>query len=123
MTDDTATSNRGTVRIDGHEFETIREFEGNRVLECTECLLRELVEADDDPEYQLATNTSECKIEWLEKPDRSSRGIALRNFYGLSDRQLIMVDADGDVTDTVRVHDEHVDKLASLLDVATWRED
>jgi hypothetical protein len=108
--------------VNGHTFETDTEFDGDRVVECSECLVRELVHEGDDPEDRLELLTPECRIEWLREPDGGFRGVALRNASGFSGRQLIAVDSDGEVTDTVRVYDEDARRLASLIDPENWED-
>jgi hypothetical protein len=62
-------STNTTERFNGHEFETVTEFDGDRIVECNACLVRELVEDADDPKDHLELMTPECHIEWLRSHD------------------------------------------------------
>lgn len=106
--------------VNGHRFEIVTEFEGDEVVRCSECMVREVLEEDDDPDDHLSLMTPQCHIEWLRQPDGGFRGVALRNASGFSGRQLISVDSDGEVTDTVRVYDDDANALASMLDPSEW---
>jgi len=107
-------------RTNGHEFKVQTEFDGDEMVQCNECKLKELIREDDDAKDHLELMTPECHIEWLRKPDGGFRGIALRNGSGFSGRQLIAVDSDGEITDTVRVYDDDAGLLASMLDKSQW---
>jgi hypothetical protein len=88
-------------RFNGHEFEVVERYEdqGSEIIQCSECLIREVLDDDDDPEEYLDLMTEECHIEWLRQPDGGFRGVALRNQSGFPGRQLIAVDSDGEITD------------------------
>jgi len=116
----TGDSNRVKYRLNGHEFAVREDYDGDVIVECRKCLIRELVQADDDPQDRLELLTPECHIEWLRQPDGGFRGVALRSASGFSGRELIAVGSDGEVTDTVRVYDEDAPLLASLLDRHEW---
>lgn len=118
--DDSAPSARGIYQVNGHDFEVVTEYEGSELLRCTECFVREVLDEDDDPDYYLDLMTDECHIEWLRKPDGGFRGVALRNQACFPGRELIAVDSDGEVTDTVRVYDEDAPLLAGMLDKSEW---
>lgn len=106
--------------VNGHRFEIVTEYDGDEVVRCSECMVRELVSADDNPDDHLSLMTPECHIEWLREPDGGFHGVALRNASGFSGRQLIAVDSDGEVADTVRVYDDDAYSLASMLDRSEW---
>jgi len=108
-------------RVNGHDFEVVLEFEGSFNVQCRDCLVREHVAAErDDPEDYLELMTPECHIEWPRRPDGGFHGVALRNASGFQGRDLIAVDSDGEVTDTVRVYDDDRHALASILDLSEW---
>jgi hypothetical protein len=114
-------SGDGTYRANGHEFEVVAEYEDDESIRCTDCMLREVLSDDKDPDDYLELMTPECHIEWLRQPDGGFRGIALRNASGFQGRELIAVDSDGEVTDTIRVYDDDAPLLGSLLDRSDWK--
>ena len=111
-------------RVNGHEFEVVQRYEdqGSEIIQCTECLVREVLDDDDDPEEYLDLMTEKCHIEWLRQPDGGFRGVALRNQSGFPGRQLIAVDSEGEITDKVRVYDEDAPLLGGMLDQQNWTE-
>lgn len=108
--------------VNGHQFEITKTFDHSEsvLVECTECLQREALDEDDDPDEYLGLVSDECHIEWLRKPEGRSRGVALRNSGCFRGRELISVDSDGEVTDRVRVYDDDAPLLASMLDKSDW---
>jgi len=110
-------------RVNGHKFEVAQRYEDqdSEIIQCTECLVREVLDDDDDPEEYLSLMTEKCHIEWLRQPDGGFRGVALRNQSGFPGRQLIGVDSDGEITDKVRVYDEDAPLLAGMLDQQNWK--
>lgn len=112
-----------TYNVNGHLFELVQRYEdqGSEIIQCTECMVREVLNDDDDPEEYLDLMTDECHIEWLRQPDGGFRGVALRNQSGFPGRQLIAVDSDGEITDKVRVYDEDAPLLAGMLDQQQWQ--
>lgn len=111
-------------RVNGHEFEVVQRYEdqGSEIVQCTDCLDRQALDDDDDPDEYLDLMTEECHIEWLRQPDGGFRGVALRNQAGFPGRQLIAVDSDGEITDKVRVYDEDAPLLSGMLDKQNWME-
>lgn len=109
-------------RYNGHEFVVVEEYGDDELVECRECLIREVMEADDDPEDRLKLLTPECHIEWLREPDGGYHGQALRSASGFSGRELIGVNSDGEVVDSVRIYDKDAHRLTSILDASTWDE-
>lgn len=109
-------------RVNGHEFEVVQRYEdqGSEIIQCSECLVREVLDDEDDPEEYLDLMTEKCHIEWLRQPDGGFRGVALRNQSGFPGRQLIAVDSDGEITDKVRVYDEDAPLLGGMLDKQNW---
>lgn len=113
-------------RVNGHEFEVINTRGVSTLVECTECLFREVISDDEDPEDYLDLMAPECHIEWLRKPeDDGAHGIALRNARYFRGRELIGVRAGGDtgngeVADSVRIYDDDLAHLQSLLDTSEW---
>ena len=110
-------------RVNGHEFEVVQRFErqGSEIVQCRECLAREALDADDDPDDYLGLLSSdECHIEWLRKPEGGSRGIALRNSGAYRGRDLLSVDSDGEIADTIRIYDDDAPLLAGMLDKTDW---
>lgn len=107
-------------RVNDHEFEVLNTIGDSQLVRCTECLVREVIADDEDPDEYLELMTPECHIEWLRQPDGGFRGIALRNACGFQGRELIAVNSDEEVTDTVRVYDNDTQRLASLLNKTEW---
>ena len=109
--------------VNGHKFEVVERYdtEESELIRCTECMVREVLDDDDDPEEYLGLMTEECHIEWLRQPDGGFRGVALRNQSGFPGRQLVAVDSDGEITDKVRVYDEDAPRLAGMLDQQHWQ--
>lgn len=110
----------GTYRVNGHEFEIVAEYDGDKTLRCENCMVHEHLYEDKDAQDYVELMTHECHIEWLRQPDGGSRGVALRNTMRFSGRELVAVDSDGEVTDKVRVYDDDAGLLASLLDHSEW---
>lgn len=117
-------SSKQVYNVNGHEFEVVQRYEGqdSEIIQCTECMVREVLDDDDDPDEYLDLMTDECHIEWLRQPDGGFRGVALRNQSGFPGRQLIAVDSDGEITDKVRVYDEDAPLLAGMLDQQQWED-
>jgi hypothetical protein len=112
-----------TYRVNGHNFQLTTEFDsGDKVVQCTECLLKQYIDSDDNPEDYLGLMAPECHIEWLREPDDGFHGVALRNASGFKGRQLIGVDSDLEVVDKVRVYDDDAPLLASLLQKDKWED-
>ncbi|ELY91451.1 hypothetical protein [Natrialba taiwanensis] len=113
-------------RVNGHEFETVKDFgEHGKIVRCQECLVREALDEDDDPNETLELRTPDCHIQWLREPDGGFHGVALRNTNYFPGRELIGVkedDGDLEVADSVRIYDDDAPQLASLLDKQTWEE-
>ena len=114
------TNTSGRYRVNGHEFEVLNTIGDSQLVRCEECLVREVISDDEDHDEYLDLMTPECHIEWLRQPDGGFRGVALRNASGFQGRDLIAVDSDGDVTDTVRIYDDDRHQLASILDLSEW---
>lgn len=113
-------------RVNGHEFETVKDFdEHGEIVRCRECLIREAIDEDDDPNETLDLQTTDCHIQWLRQPDGGFHGVAIRNSNYFRGRQLIGVkeeDGDLEVADTIRIYDDDAPQLASLLDKEVWDE-
>lgn len=122
---DGGTSQTVVYRANGHEFEVVKSFDdGTEILRCCECLRREVLDGEPDPEESLELRTAECRIEWLRDPDDGFHGVALRNSNCFSGRELIGVKETDekttfDVVDSVRIYDDDAPELASLLS-ETW---
>ena len=121
LTDDVA------YRVNGHEFVVADDLDNvaSEIIQCRECLTKEALDYDEDPDDYLELVTDECHIEWLRQPDGRSHGIALRNSGAFRGRELIGVREGGDldegeVVDSVRIYDDDVDLLGSLLDRSNW---
>lgn len=121
-------SESGTHHVNGHEFVVFETYKDGDVeaLQCRECLVREVLDDEEDPEDYLELMTPECQIAWLREPDGGFHGVALRNASGFRGRQLIGVKEDGgplgegEIADKVRVYDEDARQLESLLDLRNW---
>lgn len=110
-------------RVNGHEFEIVNEYTSAEVLQCRECLAREVLQEENDAEDYLERMTPECHIELLRKPDGNFHGVALRNAQHFRGRELLGIKEDGDdleVVDSIRIYDDDTPQLASLLDKQTW---
>ena len=113
-----------SYRVNGHHFEVIETYDrGREIVRCTECLARELIDDEDDPEDYLGRMTPECRIVWLREPDGGFHGVALRNAQHFRGRELISVKEDGsdvEVANKIRVYDDDASHLASILDQRRW---
>jgi len=109
-----------TYHVNGHEFEVIAEYEGDRTVQCENCMVHEHLYEDKDAQDYLELMTPDCHIEWLRQPDGGFKGIALRNSSGFQGRELIGVNSDGEVTDRIRVYDKDAPLLGSMLDQSEW---
>lgn len=112
-------------RYNGHDFEVVVEFQGDKVLQCRDCLIKERLDEDDDPKEHLELMAPQCHIEWLREPDGGFHGVALRNASCFRGRELIGVreggkTGEGKVVDNVRIYDDDAALLASLLDKSEW---
>lgn len=111
------------IRVNGHAFETVTEFEGDRTVQCTHCGAHELLSEGDDPDDYLSLMApDECKRVVIREADGGFRGIALRNASGFRGRYLEAFDEDGEVTDKIRIYDEDVGRIGRLLDPSTWND-
>jgi len=108
-------------RVNGHAFEVVTEFEGDRSVECRHCGAHELVREGDDPRDHLDLMApDDCKRVVIREADGGFRGIALRNASGFRGRYLEAFDEDGKVTDKIRIYHNDVGKIDRLLDLSQW---
>lgn len=120
MPEERARDESALYHVNGHRFIVETEHGGDVVVECRDCMVKELVQSTHDPEEHLELMTPECHVEWLREPDGGFRGVALRNASGFSGRELIAVNEAGEVTDRVRVYDDDAPVLSSMLDKSNW---
>lgn len=117
------TSKPQLIEVNGHTFETVVEFEGDRTVQCLDCGARELIQEDneDDPEdYLELMSPDECKRVVIREADGGFHGLALRNASGFQGRLLEAFDEDGEVQDSIRIYDKDIGTVGRLLDRTEW---
>lgn len=110
------------IEANGHTFETVAEFDGDRNVKCKNCGAREYISADEDDaeDYLDLMAPDRCQRVVIREADGGFRGIALREASGFRGRYLEAFDEDGEVTDKVRIYDKDVGQIGRLLDRTEW---